>query len=79
MVMEPAAGAGAALGVKLIAAGTIGRPLKVSLARTGAVVLPVAPLIAAGASSVAKIGAAVTGTVTVAVLQLLTGFNCSQI
>ena len=79
IVIEPATGVGAVPGVKVIAAGTIGKPLKVSLVRTVGVVAPVAPLMAAGVSFVAKIGAAVTGTVTMAVLQLLTGLIFSQI
>ena len=59
--------------------GTTATPFKVSLTNTFVnAVPPVYPFVGAPASSLATIGAAVTGTVTVAVSQLL-GFNTSQI
>ncbi len=78
MVMDPAAGVGAAPGVRVIAAGSTVTPFSVSLASTVPVAPPVAPLMDAGASSTASITAAPTMTVAVAVSQLV-GFITSQI
>ncbi len=78
MVMDPAAGVGAAPGVRVIAAGSTATPFSVSLASTVPVEPPVIPLIVAGASSTASITAAPTTTVAVAVSQLA-GFRISQI
>ncbi len=78
MVMEPAAGEGAGPGVKVIAAGSTVTPFSVSLARTEPVAPPVRPLIVAGASSTASMGAGSMTTVINAISQLV-GFRISQI
>ena len=65
--------------VALMAANVTGAPFSVSLVKALTTeALPVAPLVAACVSSVATIAAAETGTVTVAVEQLV-GFSFSQI
>ena len=64
--------------VALIAFTMMAAPFKLSLVKAlTRAALPVAPLVAAGESSVATIGAAVTGTVTVDDAQLV-GFSFSQ-
>ena len=81
IVIEPAAGVGAAPGVSvtLPPAPTVAEPpLRVSLTRTLGSVTPEAPFTGPKPSSTASITAAPTVTVTVAVSQLV-GFRTSQI
>ena len=78
MAIDPAAGAGAAPGVRVMSAGSTAAPLRVSLSRTLSVVVPPAkPFWAVGVSALAAMTGASTVTLAEAVAQLA-GLRTSQ-